>query len=440
MIPTSRKLILPLICGFLISISVFAQQEKGIVGYNNWLNPWSDFKPNQSTFSEPTEILTGTISEDIKLNKRDIYLLLGDVFVTNNATLSIEPGTIIIGDYKTKGSLTIGRGSKIIAAGTETDPIVFTSGRSIKKAGDWGGLFILGEAPLNTFGKENALNYGLKPSSYDAITYGGDNTESNSGILQYVRIEFAGKRTKDYGYFNGLTLAGVGSQTILENIMVSYCDGNSFQIMGGDVQLNQAVSFRSTRNDYEFKDGTQTKLTNSLAIRNPYISSSDGSRSLVLSSYNKREDADPAKLMTNVVAENITLINVSDDLESDINVGLVQEAIYVSADVNFRIDNSVISGYNPAVILDDNIKLKYDNLSKIVFNRTLFNSCNGNIFQKYNSNNDDLENWYGSSAFNNVYSKGSDLETFIKVSDLSRPDFRLRINQIVATNDRFDDD
>ena len=76
-----------------------------------------------------------------------------------------------------------------------------------------------------------------------------------------------------------------------------------------------------------------------------------------------------------------------------------------------------------------------DNLQNINFERTYFNNCKGNIFTKYNSNNEDLESWYGSRAFDNVYSKGPDSETFIDLRHPKTPDFRLRINKIVATTD-----
>ena len=131
-------------------------------------------------------------------------------------------------------------------------------------------MFILGDAPINTIGTENVLNFGLTPSAAKDITYGGTNTDSYSGILKYVRIEFAGKRTRDYGYFNGLTMAGVGQQTILENVMVSYCEGNSFNVMGGNVNLEKFVSYKSSINDYEFNNGAQVKISNSLAVRSPY--------------------------------------------------------------------------------------------------------------------------------------------------------------------------
>lgn len=139
--------------------SLFSQQEKGIVGSENWLNNWTDFKPNQSDYGEPTKILAGNISENTTLIKSEVYLLLGNVFVNNGATLTIEPGTVIMGDYKSNGSLTVTKGAKIVASGLQTDPIVFTSNRTVKRAGDWGGVVLLGEAPTNKFGNGSVAKF-----------------------------------------------------------------------------------------------------------------------------------------------------------------------------------------------------------------------------------------------------------------------------------------
>ena len=201
-------LLFPFLC-------LFSQQEKGIYGNENWLNIWTEFNSTDQQYPEPTQIISGNITKDTKLYKKETYLLLGNVFITDNVTLSIEPGTLILGDFNTKASLVISNGAKIIAEGTLTDPIIFSSNRGIKKNGDWGGIFILGNSPTNRLEERSKLDYGLNPSSSEMILYGGTDKESNSGILKYVRIEYAGKRTKNYGYFNGLTLAGVGSETIL---------------------------------------------------------------------------------------------------------------------------------------------------------------------------------------------------------------------------------
>lgn len=417
--------------------SISAQQEKGIVGITNWLNNWTEFNSNSVEYDEPNQILAGNITQDITLSKKYVYLLMGSVFVTNNATLTIEPGTVIIGDYDSKGSLTITKGSKIIAEGEETDPIVFTSNRGVKRSGDWGGITILGDAPSNKFGNGSVASYHpqLNPSEYAQTNHGGDSISSSSGILKFVRIEYAGKRIKGAGNFNGLLLASVGNQTTLENIMVSHSAGNSIEVLGGDVYLEKVVSYKSDKNDFKFNYGAQCQIYNSIAIRSPYVSSSDGSRCLLIKSYDKKEEVDFSKKGTSVVAHNLTFINKSENLKLDVESGLVKEAIFVGENTSLEMEKSVVSGFNPAVLLDENIIVNQENLDKIKFVNMYFNNCNGNIFTEYNSNNEDLENWYGNRAFFNVYSKGDDAETFINIESKKRPDFRLSINKILASTD-----
>ncbi|WP_189359223.1 hypothetical protein [Algibacter mikhailovii] len=424
---------------FLFALSsVFAQQEKGIIGANNWLSNWTEFHPNEENYDEPRQILTGNITSDIKLEKRNVYLLVGNVFVTNNATVTVEPGTVIIGDYDTKASLTISKGSALIAKGTETDPIVFTSNRSVKRAGDWGGIIILGNAPTNKFGNGSVANFydQLDPSNYVNTNYGGDNINSNSGVLNYVRIEYAGKRKKDGGYFNGLLLAGVGRETGVDNVMVSFSGGNSIEVWGGHVSLNKMVSYKANYNDFKFNYGAQSKISNSLVLRSPYVSNSSGARCLQVKSYEKMDEVDFSKKLTSVTAVNLTLYNTSDNIREDIKMGLVREAVYVSENASLDMTKSVISGFNPAVLFADKIVVNQENLDKIKFSNMYFNNCNGNIFIENNSNNEDLENWYGNHAFSNVYSKSHNAETFIDIASNSRrPDYRLRINKIIASNE-----
>ena len=417
--------------------TIFGQQEKGMVGINNWLNNWTEFKSHKIDYGEATQIIAGNISNDILLEKKNVYLLMGSVFVTNNAVMTIEPGTIIIGDYNSKASLTITRGAKLIAEGEETDPIVFTSNRGFKRAGDWGGIIILGDAPSNRFDQGSVASYypELKPSDYRFTNFGGNNIMSDSGTLKYIRIEYAGKSIRGVGHFNGLMLASVGNQTVLENIMISHSAGNSFELVGGEVFLEKAVSYKSHENDFKFNHGVQAHLYNSLAVRSPYVSNSNGSRCLLVKSFDKKNVNDFNKKGTSVIAQNITLINTSSNLKSDIQSGLINEAILVGEYAALDISKSVLSGFSPAVILDEQIELNQNNLEKIQLTSMYFNNCNGNIFTENNSNNDDLENWYGNQVFFNVYSKGDNLETFIASDNLKRPDFRLQINKILASND-----
>lgn len=407
-----------------------AQQEKGIIGFNSWLNNWTEFKPNKTEYNEPNQIITGTISVDSKLYKKNVYLLLGNVYVTNKAKLTIEPGTVIIGDSESKSALIVAKGASIIAEGTETDPIIFTSNKSVRKAGDWGGILLLGDAPTNKFGSTSSVNLDLDVAF---ASFGGVNPNSNSGILRYVRIEFAGAKVKGLGNFDSLFLGGVGNQTVIENVMISYSGGNSVAAFGGELNLNKLVSFKSSSNDFKFNYGTQVNIKNSLAIRVSYLLSSSGSRCLFARSYDKKEEVDFTKKGTSVTATNLTFVNNSQNIKSDIDQGLVREAVYVAENASVDFKRSVISGFNPAVVLDEKISVNDESLKKLKFQEMYFNLCKGNIFVENNTNNEDLESWYGNASFFNVYSQGENIETFIDPFNDKRPDFRLNIGKITAS-------
>lgn len=426
------KKITLMICLLLTAAGVNAQQEKGIIGYNNWLDNWTEFKPHKAEARDANQILAGNITENTKLLKRNVYILQGNVYVTNNAVLTIEPGTVIIGDAETKGTLVITKGAQIMAQGQETDPIVFTSNKSLKKAGDWGGLVILGNAPINRFGSVGSYNMDLDPA---LTVYGGDNVAANSGILKYVRIEFAGKKVKGSETFNALTIAGVGNKTILENIMVSYSGGDSFAFYGGDVNASQLVSYKSINDDFKFTQGIQCRLYNSLAVRSSYLSSNkDGSRCLEVRAYEKKSDTDFTKKSTFVSASNITMLNDSENIKADIEKGLIKEAVYVADNTSLELKRSVVSGFNPAVLLDSQTEINGANLKKIKFEEMFFNQCSGNIFTENKSDNADLENWYGNNIFANVYSHTENKETFVDIYNARRPDFRLQIGKITASS------
>ena len=416
----------------LIIYSTNAQQEEEIIK-NEWLKNWTDFKPNLTDNNEPTEILSGEITEDIQLYKRETYLLLGHVFVKEGVTLTIEPGTVIIGDHKTKGSLTIAKGASIIADGLVTDPIVFTSNRSVKKPGDWGGIILLGDAPLNKFGRGSVSPFysDLSSEYYKYTNYGGENVTSNSGVLRFVRIEYAGKKTYTINSFSGLLLAGVGNETIIENVMVSYSAGESFKVWGGEVNLKNMVSYRANGSDFSFNFGTQSQLHNSLAIRFPYISNSRGARCLNIKSYDKKNNVDFTKKGTSLVAENLTLINNSKDFEFDIQSGLIKEGVYVGHNTLLNINKSMISGFMPAIILENEIQVDQPNLEKIKITDMLFKNCKGYVFSKNDANNAALENWYGNKEFLNMFSVGNRPKIFIADAKKAEIESKMAKNKVI---------
>ena len=223
-------------------------------------------------------------------------------------------------------------------------------------------------------------------------------------------------------------------------MMICYSAGDSFEVLGGHLAIDKAVSFKSNGNDYNFNYGAQCLINNSLALRSPYVSDRNGSRALKVKSYENKDLFDFSKNLTSVSARNMTLLNESENLASDIEMGLIIEGVYIGEDSTLDMTKSVISGFNPAVILESSIQVNQENLERIKFTDMYFNNCNGNIFVEGNTNNEDLENWYGNRAFLNVYSKGANTVTFINVKDEKRPDYRLQINRIIGTNDTGVDD
>jgi hypothetical protein len=415
--------IITLVSSFFIHAQ---QQQKGIIGTNNWMNNWTNFKPAANEYNEATNIIAGTIDKDTKLLKRNTYQLVGVVYVTNNATLSIEPGTVIRGDDKSCGTLVITNGSKIIAEGLETDPIIFTSNKekAERKPGDWGGIIVLGKAPINSLGGLHTLPFDLDPLLNH---YGGQDAEDNSGVLKYVRIEYAGRKLSALKELNGLSLAGVGRKTILNNIQISYSNDDSFECYGGDLIMSNLVSYRTTDDDFDFTQGAQINISNSIAVRHPFSSDVSGSRCFEIDSYDKIQNTDMSKKMTKINASNITLVNLEEN-----NQGLVRESVFVRENTFFNLNNAIVSGFTPFVLLEGNVGNGNESLSKITFKNVVVNNCNGGITSESTSINSTLDNWYNKPENGIGYTKMKNNELFLMPNIKGSPDFRANINNTIA--------
>lgn len=420
------KLPIALLCLLSTFLSHAQQLPKGITGNTNWMNNWTNFNPAKTEYNEATNIIAGTIDKDTKLSKRNTYQLVGVVYVTNNATLTIEPGTVIRGDDKTCGTLVITNGAKINAEGLETDPIVFTSNKEVteRRPGDWGGIIILGKAPINTIGGIHILPFDLEPMLNH---YGGQDVEDNSGILKYVRIEYSGRKLSAAKELNGLSLAGVGRKTILSNIQISYSNDDSFESYGGDLIMNNLISYRTTDDDFDFTQGVQCNISNSIAIRNPFSSDISGSRCFEVDSYDKIANTDMSKKLTKINANNITLVNTEEN-----NQGLVRESIYVRENTFFNLTNSIVSGFAPFVLLEGNIGNGDANLAKITFKNLIVNNCNGAITSEAGAANTAIQQYYSNPAFDINFTTIKNSELFTMPNIKGNPDFRMNVNNTIA--------
>jgi len=182
--------------------------------------------------------VSGDIKMDTTWSADKTYLLKAHTFV-EGATLTIEPGTTILGD--TGSSLVITQTAKILAAGTKDKPIVFSSAKpaGTRKAGDWGGVVLLGKAPINVAGGTQKIE-GF-PASETRTGYGGTDAAHNCGTLKYVRSEFAGFQLAPDNELNSITLGGCGSATTVDYVQTLLGNDDGIEIFGGSVNVTHAV-------------------------------------------------------------------------------------------------------------------------------------------------------------------------------------------------------
>ncbi|OFX37998.1 MAG: hypothetical protein A2W97_11885 [Bacteroidetes bacterium GWE2_40_63] len=214
---------------------------------------------------------TGTVTWTKEMN----LVLEGFVFVNDGQVLTIEPGTVIrfkSGQGATASALIVARGGKIIANGTKDAPIVFTAeaddlnGSVAKDAtGLWGGILILGRAPLNTDTGRDFIE-GI-PASEPRGEYGGSQVDDNSGELSFASIRYAGSTLYHDNEINGLTLGGVGSSTKIENIEIINSADDGIEIFGGTVNLKNIISFHSDDDAIDYDLGYQGQMQFVFAVQ-----------------------------------------------------------------------------------------------------------------------------------------------------------------------------
>lgn len=197
------------------------------------LPPEGDVCEAGQAVCEITQNLTGSQT----WTKDHVYLLKTNVFV-EAGTLTIEPGTVIQG--QANSSLAISRNATLHAVGTVTEPIVFTSAveAGSRRAGDWGGLVLLGKAPLNVTGNEDNIE-GYAES--ELTRYGGTDAAHSCGALRYARIEFAGYRLGGNNELNGLTVGGCGTATEIDFVQVHRGLDDGVEMFGGTANLKHVV-------------------------------------------------------------------------------------------------------------------------------------------------------------------------------------------------------
>lgn len=418
--------ILLILCWLFLQYSAQAQTPKfqGAIGSEDWTRSWSEFKPNAKGYLPANQTLRGTIDHDLTLSRKNTYLLQGVVYVAPGAVLTIEEGTVIRGDVATCGTLVISRGAKILAKGNENNPIIFTSNKSAndRKPGDWGGLVLLGNAPVNKLGGVSSVDFG-----FDAqyAIYGGTNVNDNSGILSFVRIEYPGNKITKDKEFNGLTLAGVGKGTIVDNIQISYSNDDSFEFYGGSVSTKNLISFKCTDDDFDYNFGYEGKLQSAIAVRHPLIVDFSGSRCIEADSYSgEKITMDPNGKKTNLQVSNVSLLV----LENTGQVNQAKEAIHLGKEVMFALTNSVVSGFLNSIAMRDGLALNLALKNEIKISNCLFNNTTEYIVHE--DKQAELQQYFSNAGFKNMNIHYRLENLFSNADHPTYPDFRLRFSEI----------
>ncbi len=209
-------------------------------------------------------VLSGVITEDLTLTADTDWLLRGGVFIgddENPTTLTIEAGTTVYGETSTDGMLVIRRSSRIMAEGSADAPIVFTSSKEAgtRARGDWGGLIINGRAPVNSCGGDYEGDYCEAYGEGGTGWYGGADAGDSSGVLRYVRVEFAGTLISPENELNGIAFQGVGSGTEVDYVQVHMNADDGIEFFGGTAQVKHVLVTGVGDDMLDWTDGWQGK-------------------------------------------------------------------------------------------------------------------------------------------------------------------------------------
>lgn len=318
-------------------------------------------------FNNGTELGNGdqnfVFTGDVTL-KKGTYLLKGWVYVAKGAKLRIPAGTIIKGDRDTKAALIIEPGGYAEIKGTKDAPVVMTSEQAPgnRKPGDWGGLIICGNAKNNE--GEKQIEGGPRTK------FGGDKDDDNSGIYQYIRVEFAGYPFGADKEINGITFGSVGKGTTIDHLQVSYSCDDSFEWFGGNVNCNNLVAYKGWDDEFDTDNGFSGTVEYCLSIRDPRLADTSQSNGFESDNNAGGTETEP---FTNAQFKHVTFIgpmtaknssfeNTADYINggglapTDYNpkpkLGLFQSAMQIRRSSKLNVENSLAVGYPIGLIVD----------------------------------------------------------------------------------------
>ncbi|MCD4751192.1 MAG: hypothetical protein K8R59_17600 [Thermoanaerobaculales bacterium] len=236
---------------------------------------------------DQTVAIITNVTADATWTADTLYILAQPIFIEAGATLTIEPGTVIFGDTGNRGTLVVAQGAKLMADGTPMNPIVMTSSNELgaRSASDWGGLIINGYAPINVPG-------GVSQGEGDTGAYGGGanpDPDDDSGVLRYLRVEFAGIEFSPDNELNGIAFQGVGRGTVVDHVQVHFNEDDGIEMFGGTVDLKYMVLTGIADDSMDWTEGWQGRAQFVVAVQY----GADADHGVEADNWEQDNDADP---------------------------------------------------------------------------------------------------------------------------------------------------
>ncbi|WP_299249429.1 multidrug transporter [uncultured Lacinutrix sp.] len=323
-----------LILGLAILASVFScttDDTSDIV-----INSTTNNTTGGGTETDPSTIfLSGTYTEDLTLDANNTYKINGSLIMASGTTLTIPPCMTI--EALSSGAdvyVAISQGAKIIANGTASCPIVFTSDSSNPLAGDWGGLILLGKAPINS-----VTGTATATSEIASLPYGGNTANDNSGSLSYVRVEYSGGAADGQSENNGFSFYGVGNGTTVNHIQAIEGKDDGIEFFGGTVNASYISVVNAEDDSVDWTEGFSGTLTD------VYISNrATDDKAIEADGYNT-DFSNATGIFSKPTLNNVTIVG-----EGSANSS---EAVRLRAGTQGIFSNIHITGYAEGFDLDD---------------------------------------------------------------------------------------
>lgn len=342
----------------------------------DWTKTWTNWDPKNATYGAVTDsttlndasgekLITGTLT----LSSSQVYLLKTILVIKSGGKLVVPAGTVVRGRANTGttpkeyATVVVERGGKIEIQGTQANPVVFTSAKPIgsRDRGDWGGIFIAGNAPNNQGASIQMEGFNNVSFDNQLAFHGGTVENDNSGSLTYLRIEFGGFAFEPNKELNGITFASVGSATKVDNIQVSYSGDDSYEWFGGSVNCKHIIAYKGTDDDFDTDFGYRGSVQFGIAQKDTsYYDLSwnvaGGSTSECFESDNDASGSGKLPL-TSAVFTNMTCVGPVpvggkwSDLSTTIK-GAYRRGARIRRNSRISITNSIFMGYRNFVMLD----------------------------------------------------------------------------------------